>query len=136
MGYFADPSPASPRIRYILAAEGPTYLLLVVLSLLNRVIPLFEYSLEAHKILDIAIGACAIHPLSSALFNALVSRTGAASFIPILLYTFYLYLFKRREFFPNLPQRFTLVANTFALAVIPVIIVTNEIVSFLGIKYR
>ena len=136
MGCFTDTSLASPRIRYILAAEGPTYLFLVVLSLLNRVVPLFEYSLEAHKILDIAIGGCAIHLLSSALLNALVSRTGAASFIPMLLYMFYLYLFKRKEFFPNLPQRFILVANTFALAVIPVIIVTNEIVSFLGITYR
>jgi hypothetical protein len=47
---------ALSRIRYILAAEGPVYLLLVALSLLNRVVPLFEYSLSAHKILDIAIG--------------------------------------------------------------------------------
>ena len=136
MGCFTDASLASPRIRYILAAEGPTYLFLVVLSLLNRVVPLFEYSLEAHKILDIAIGKCPLHLLSSALLNAPVSLTGAASFIPMLLYMFYLYLFKRKEFFPNLPQRFTLVANTFALGVIPVIIVTNEIVSFLGIRYR
>ena len=49
---------------------------------------------------------------------------------------FYLYLFKRRKFFPYLPKRFTLVANSFALLVIPVIVVINEIVSFLGIKYR
>ena len=48
---------ALSRARYILASEGPTYLLLAVLSLLNRVIPLFEYSLKAHKVLDIAIGA-------------------------------------------------------------------------------
>jgi hypothetical protein len=61
---------------------------------------------------------------------------GAASFIPILLFTCYLYLFKRREFFPRLPKRFTLIANGFAVVVIPVIVVTNEIGSFLGIKYR
>ena len=48
----------------------------------------------------------------------------------------YLYLFKRSKFFPRLPKRFTLVANTSALFVIPVIVVTNEIVSFLGINYR
>jgi hypothetical protein len=125
-----------PRIRYVLAAEGPTYLFLAVLGLLNRLVPLFEYSLKAHKILDIAIGKFVIRLLSSALLNALVSRTGAASFIPLLLYMFYLYLFKRREFFPNLPRRFTHFAKAFALAVIPVIIVTNEIVSFLGIRYR
>jgi hypothetical protein len=78
----------------------------------------------------------AIHPLASPLLSTLVLQTGAASFIPILLYTLYLYLFKRRDFFPNLPQRFTLVANAFALSVIPIIIVTNEIGSFLGIQYR
>ena len=48
---------ALSRARYILAAEGPTYLFLALLSLLNRVIPLFEYSLKAHKVLDITIGA-------------------------------------------------------------------------------
>ncbi|KAH9955429.1 hypothetical protein BC827DRAFT_1271745 [Russula dissimulans] len=104
------------RIRFILAAEGPIYLLLTVLGLLGRVVPIFQTSLRAHKILDISIGA--------------------ASFIPIFLFTFYLYLFKRKEFFPYLPNRFTLVAKAFALIVIPVIIVTNEIGSFLGITYR
>jgi hypothetical protein len=78
----------------------------------------------------------AIHPLVSPLLSTLVLRTGAASFIPMLLYMLYLYLFKRRDFFPDLPQRFTLVASAFALAVIPIIIVTNEIGSFLGIQYR
>ncbi|KAI9456077.1 hypothetical protein F5148DRAFT_382167 [Russula earlei] len=104
------------RTRFILAAEGPTYLLLTILSLLGRVVPVFQNSLRDHKILDISVGA--------------------ASFVPIFLYTFYLYLLKRKDFFPHLPQRFTLVANTFALVVIPVIIVTNEIGSFLGITYR
>jgi hypothetical protein len=68
--------------------------------------------------------------------STLVLQSGAASFIPIFLYMLYLYLFKRRDFFPDLPQRFSLVANAFALAVIPIIIVTNEIGSFLGIQYR
>jgi len=75
-------------------------------------------------------------PLTSALLSTLVIQTGAASFIPIFLYLFYLYLFKRREFFPHLPKRFTLVAEAFAWAVIPIIIVTDEIGSFLGIRYR
>jgi hypothetical protein len=63
-------------------------------------------------------------------------RIGIASFIPIFLFMLYLYLFKRSKFFPRLPQRFALVANTSALLVIPVIVVTNEIVSFLGVNYR
>jgi len=63
-------------------------------------------------------------------------RTGTASFIPIFLFMLYLYLFKRSKFFPRLPKRFALVAHSSALLVIPVIVVTNEIVSFLGINYR
>ncbi|KAI0251552.1 hypothetical protein BJV78DRAFT_1282404 [Lactifluus subvellereus] len=103
------------RTRYILAAEGPTYFSLALLSLLGRIIPLFQTSLLAFKVLDIAIGA--------------------ASCIPIVLYTSFLYLFKRKEFFPNLPKRFALFATAFSLAVIPIIVVTNEIGSFLGVMY-
>jgi hypothetical protein len=66
----------------------------------------------------------------------LVLRTGTASFIPMFLFMLYLYLFKRSKFFPRLPNRFALVANSSALLVIPVIVVTNEIASFLGINYR
>jgi hypothetical protein len=54
----------------------------------------------------------------------------------MFLFMLYLYLFKRSKFFPRLPKRFALVANTSALLVIPVIVVINEIVSFLGINYR
>lgn len=53
-------SVSSFSIRFLLVAESPIYLLLTVLSLLNRVAPLFQTSLLAHKILDILIGAHAI----------------------------------------------------------------------------
>jgi hypothetical protein len=66
----------------------------------------------------------------------LVLRTGTASFIPMFFFMLYLYLFKRSKFFPRIPKRFALVANSSALLVIPVIVVSNEIVSFLGINYR
>jgi hypothetical protein len=46
-----------PSTRFILVAEGPTYFLLALLSFLGRVIPLFQTSLVAFKVLDIAIGA-------------------------------------------------------------------------------
>ena len=54
----------------------------------------------------------------------------------MFLFMLYLYLFKRSQFFPRLPKRFALVANSAALCVIPVIVISNEIVSFLGINYR
>ncbi|KAI0265350.1 hypothetical protein BC834DRAFT_182113 [Gloeopeniophorella convolvens] len=104
------------KTRFILAAEAPCYLLLAVLDYLGHVVPVFQTSLVAYKSLDIAVGA--------------------ASFIPILLFTSYLYLFKRKEVFPHFPKRFILVANAFALVVIPVILVTNDIGSFMGITYR
>lgn len=104
------------RMRFILVAESPVYLLLILLSLLNRVAPLFQTSVLAHKLLDILIGT--------------------ASFIPMTLFMLYLYLFKRTKFFPRIPKRFALVANSSALLVIPVIVVSNEIASFLGISYR
>jgi hypothetical protein len=66
----------------------------------------------------------------------LALRTGAATSVPIFLFMLYLYLFKRSKFFPRLPKRFALVANSSALLVIPVIVVTNEIASFLGVTYR
>ncbi|KAI9450093.1 hypothetical protein BJY52DRAFT_1419696 [Lactarius psammicola] len=104
------------RIRYLLAAEGPAFLLLSVLSFLGHVVPVFQNNLAPFKALDIVIGA--------------------TSFVPILLYTTFLYLFNRRESFPRLPMRFALVAKAFLFAVIPIIAVTNEIGSFIGLSYR
>ncbi|KAI0292046.1 hypothetical protein B0F90DRAFT_1773235 [Multifurca ochricompacta] len=104
------------RIRYILAAEGPFYLLLVLSSYLSHAAPVFQTSLLNYKALDITIGSL--------------------SFIPLLLYTSYLYLFKRSVCFPQLPGRFMVLATVFSLVVIPIILVTNEIGSFFGIRYR
>jgi hypothetical protein len=126
-----------PRTRYILAAEGPIYFSLNLLSFLGRVIPLFQTSLKAFKVLDIVIGARTMPPTINLCLTIRPGlSTGAASCIPILLYTSYLYLFKQEEFFPSLPKRFIRFANAFSLVVIPIIIVTNEIGSFLGITYR
>jgi hypothetical protein len=98
--------------------------------------PVFENSLKAHKILDIVIGACTIGPRITALLRILMLRIGAASCFPLLFYTSYLFIFKRKEFFPRLPRRFAFVASAFSLVVIPVIIVTSEVDSFLGVRYR
>lgn len=57
------------------------------------------------------------------------------SFLPIFFYTAFLYLYKRSNFFPELPQRFSMVAMLFSLVLIPVIIATNEVGSFIGNTY-
>ncbi|KAH9028979.1 hypothetical protein EDB85DRAFT_1968615 [Lactarius pseudohatsudake] len=103
-------------LRYFLAAEGPTYVLLSVFSFLGHVVPVFKDNRTPFKALDIVISA--------------------TSFLPILLYTIFLYLFNRRESFPRLSKRFALVSKAFLFAVIPIIVVTGEIGSFIGIKYR
>ncbi|KAH9052362.1 hypothetical protein EDB87DRAFT_1692257 [Lactarius vividus] len=103
-------------LRYLLAAEGPAFVLLSVFSFLGHVVPVFEDNLTPFKALDIVISA--------------------TSFVPILLYTAFLYFFNRRESFPRLSKRFALVSKAFLFAVIPIIVVTNEIGSFIGIKYR
>ncbi|KAH8978628.1 hypothetical protein EDB92DRAFT_2119174 [Lactarius akahatsu] len=103
-------------LRYFLAAEGPTYVLLSVLSFLGHVVPVFKDNRVPFKALDIVISV--------------------TSFGPILLYTIFLYLFNRRESFPRLSKRFALVSKAFLFAVIPIIVVTGEIGSFVGIKYR
>ncbi|KAH8981376.1 hypothetical protein EDB86DRAFT_3247689 [Lactarius hatsudake] len=103
-------------LRYILAAEGPAYVLLSVFSFLGHVVPVFKDNPTPFKALDIVISI--------------------TSFVPILLYTIFLYLFNRRESFPRLSKRFALVSKAFLFAVIPIIVVTGEIGSFIGIKYR
>ncbi|KAH9046608.1 hypothetical protein EDB84DRAFT_1465598 [Lactarius hengduanensis] len=103
-------------LRYFLAAEGPAYVLLSVFSFLGHVVPVFKDNLAPFKALDIVISV--------------------TSFVPILLYTIFLYLFNRRESFPRLSKRFALVSKAFLFAVIPIIVVTGEIGSFIGIKYR
>lgn len=61
--------------------------------------------------------------------------SGAASFIPVALFAGFLYIFKRTEFFPYFPRRFVFVANTFALMVVPVLLIGNEVGSFIGNNY-
>ncbi|KAI0061233.1 hypothetical protein BV25DRAFT_1827110 [Artomyces pyxidatus] len=104
------------RSRFILAAEGPIYFLLAVLEFLGHVLPTLESTVTGFKALDIVIGS--------------------ASFLPILLFTSYIYLYKRAEIVPSFPRRFRLIANAFALVIIPFILASNELGSFLGVTYQ
>ena len=60
----------------------------------------------------------------------------AASFIPLFLYMFSIYLLTTAELIPSLPFRFQSVAKYVLLAFIPLVIVMNELGSFVGITYR
>ncbi|KAH8990896.1 hypothetical protein EDB86DRAFT_3080174 [Lactarius hatsudake] len=80
-------------LRYILAAQGPAYVLLSVFSFLGHVVPVFNDNLTPFRALDIV--------------------TSVTSFVPILLYTIFLYLFNQRESLPRLSKGFALVSKAF-----------------------
>jgi len=60
----------------------------------------------------------------------------ATSFLPILFYTVFLYLFSRADLTNTLPQRFQRLSSFTLLIFIPPIIGFNEVASFIGITYR
>ncbi|KAI0643804.1 hypothetical protein C8Q79DRAFT_155326 [Trametes meyenii] len=99
-----------------LASEICAYFVLAVLDLLTHTLPTIGSSLDSFKSLDVFIGV--------------------GSFIPLFLYTLFLYLLTSTELVPSLPVRFQQLAKYVLLAFIPLIIVLNELGSFIGISYR
>ena len=68
--------------------------------------------------------------------DSLYIRIGVLSFVPILLYTAFLYTLTRSSFIPFIPRRFQRVATYTLLVFIPIMLATNEVGSFVGITYR
>ncbi|PIL28974.1 hypothetical protein GSI_09021 [Ganoderma sinense ZZ0214-1] len=99
-----------------IAAEVFIYFLLAVIDVFTHTLPTIGTSLDSFKALDIIIGV--------------------ASFIPLFLYTFSLYLLTTAELIPSLPVRFQNITKYALLAFIPLIVVLNELGSFIGITYR
>ncbi|KAF7366314.1 hypothetical protein MSAN_00887600 [Mycena sanguinolenta] len=100
----------------LLTAEGWSYFALALLELLSHNLPAVRDSVTVFSIVDIVLGA--------------------TSFIPILFYTLFVYLFTRGELIDTLPQRFQRIANVLLLFFIPAIIALNELSSFIGIHRR
>ncbi|TBU51517.1 hypothetical protein BD310DRAFT_1005179 [Dichomitus squalens] len=99
-----------------IAAEVFIYFLLAVLDVFTHTLPTIGTSLDSFRSLDIIIGA--------------------ASFIPLFLYMFSIYLLTTAELIPSLPIRFQSITKYVLLAFIPLVIVLNELGSFIGITYR
>ncbi|KZT08137.1 uncharacterized protein LAESUDRAFT_77405 [Laetiporus sulphureus 93-53] len=104
------------RQHVLLTSEGLAYFSIALLDFLVHVIPAVDRSLGVFKPLDIL--------------------TGAASSIPLLLYTLFLYFFTASDFIPTLPEHFRIVARYSLLFLIPEIIAANELASFVSISYR
>ncbi|CCL99384.1 uncharacterized protein FIBRA_01402 [Fibroporia radiculosa] len=103
-------------IAIILVGEGFAYFSLALLDLLVHVIPDVGRSLGVFKPLDII--------------------TGSASFIPLFLYTLFVFLFTVAEFIPSLPPRLQSPTKYTLACFIPLIVISNEFGSFITISYR
>ncbi|KAJ6624723.1 hypothetical protein B0H10DRAFT_2005803 [Mycena sp. CBHHK59/15] len=98
----------------LLSAEGWSYFALALLELLSHTLPAVRDSVSVFSVVDIILGA--------------------TSFLPILFYTLFVYLFTRGELIDTLPKRFQRIANVLLVVFIPAIVVLNELSSFVGIS--
>ncbi|KIM74083.1 hypothetical protein PILCRDRAFT_14728 [Piloderma croceum F 1598] len=104
------------RKHFLLVAEGWTYFFLALIDLLSHITPAARKSLPLFKSLDIFIAS--------------------ASFLPLLFYTLFLFLFSSEKLIQNLPQRYQRIVKYLIIIFIPTIVALNEINSFVGISRR
>ncbi|KAJ2919668.1 hypothetical protein MD484_g682, partial [Candolleomyces efflorescens] len=107
------------RRHLLLTAEGWIYFILSILELLTRVLSVAQTNVDVFSGLDVTIGV--------------------ASFVPLFLYTFFLYIYSDSELLPNalsLPRKLGKVACLLLLILIPAIVGSNEVASFVGIQRR
>jgi hypothetical protein len=64
------------------------------------------------------------------------ATAASASFLPLLLYTLFLYLFTSGKLIQSLPQRYRRITKYLIIIFIPAIVTLNEIGSFVGISHR
>ncbi|KAF9025831.1 hypothetical protein BDZ89DRAFT_1135245 [Hymenopellis radicata] len=98
----------------LLVFDSWSYLLLALLDLLSHIIPAVRDNLSVFSTVDIFLGA--------------------ASFIPLLSYTLFIFLFTSAELLTTLPRRFRTIAQTMLFLFIPAIVILNEIASLAGIS--
>ncbi|KAI5120539.1 hypothetical protein M0805_004547 [Coniferiporia weirii] len=97
-------------------ADSCAFYTIALLDLLSHLIPEARTNLQVFKIFDFIIGIL--------------------SFVPILLYAVFLYIFTYTYFLPKLSRLSRAITRNSFLAFIPAIVATNEVGSFLGISYR
>lgn len=106
----------SDRSFLLVTAEGWFYFMLALLELLSHTLPAVRDSLPVFQSVDISLAA--------------------ASFLPILLYTLFVFLYMRSELLDSLPRRFRTMAALLLLIFIPAIVALNEVASFIGISRK
>lgn len=106
----------SDRRYLFLTGASWIYLSEALLELLSHTLPAVRDSLRIFQPVDITLAA--------------------TSFIPILLYTLFVFLFTRAELLDTLPRRLQGIATLLLAIFIPSIIALNEVASFVGISRR
>ncbi|TFK31840.1 hypothetical protein BDQ12DRAFT_739753 [Crucibulum laeve] len=104
------------RRHLLLTFEGWTYLAISIVELLSHMLPAARRSVSVFRAFDLAIGI--------------------TSFLPLLLYTLFLYIFTRSELLTALPLRFRKVPNLALGIFIPGIVLLNATASFVGVTIR
>ncbi|KAF7319259.1 hypothetical protein HMN09_00263400 [Mycena chlorophos] len=104
------------RRHLLLTAEGWTYFGLALVELLSHTLPAVRDSVTVFSVVDTVLGA--------------------TSFLPILFYTLFLFLFTRAELVDTLPTRYQGLASALLGIFIPAIIALVELSSFIGISRR
>nr|GAT57102.1 predicted protein [Mycena chlorophos] len=104
------------RRHLLLTAEGWTYFGLALVELLSHTLPAVRDSVTVFSVVDTVLGA--------------------TSFLPILFYTLFLFLFTRGELVDTLPTRYQGLASALLGIFIPAIIALVELSSFIGISRR
>ncbi|PPR05932.1 hypothetical protein CVT24_006654 [Panaeolus cyanescens] len=104
--------------RYVASvnSEGWVYLLLAMMQLIANITPAVRDNLTLFRNFDLGIGV--------------------ASFVPIFLYTFFLYLFTKSELIKTLPRRIKRGSRLILFIFIPAIVIFNEVASFVGVSIR
>ena len=103
------------KSRCILALDGLAFFLLALTDFLAHIVPSISTSLHAFSIVDTVIAA--------------------ASLLPLLFYTLFLFLFARSSLIPSLPSRFSRVVTVSLFLAIPATLITNELSSLIGLTH-
>ncbi|KZV92225.1 hypothetical protein EXIGLDRAFT_749778 [Exidia glandulosa HHB12029] len=104
------------KMYWLLVLEGIFYTLLAIMDFFIHTQAAGLSAMTAFKIVDIVIGA--------------------TSFIPLLAYTLFLFLFARSSLLPLLSTRWNRIVSRTLLLSLPVMVAVNEVSAFLGIQYK
>jgi len=122
------------RRHFLLVAEGWIIFLLSLVEVFLYILPAVRESIPIFRALDESIGELTIF-LHFSRGSESCDPTGALSFIQLLCYMSFLYIWVQGECFPIVPRKFRRITKLLLLMFIPTVVVMNVIASFVGVSY-